>query len=86
MARPLGAENKHKRFKAALIRFADADPKRLDELAEKLWAQAMSGDVSAMKEIADRMDGKVPQGIAGPDGEGPLQAGFNVVTGVPRND
>lgn len=72
MARPLGAENKHKRFKAALIRFADADPKRLDELAEKLWAQAMSGDVSAMKEIADRMDGRVPQAIVGDEEHPPV--------------
>jgi len=71
--RPLGAENKNKRFKAALTRYADADPKRLDDLAEKLWAQAMSGDVPAMKEIADRLDGKVPQAIVGDEEHGPIK-------------
>ena len=70
--RPLGAENKNKRFKAALTRYADADPKRLDELAEKLWASAMTGDVAAMREVADRLDGKVPQAIVGDEEHPPL--------------
>lgn len=65
--RPPGAENKNKRFKAALNRYADADPKRLDDLAEKLWATAMSGDTTAIREVADRLDGKVPQAIGGSD-------------------
>ena len=68
MGRPLGSENKDKRFKAALVRYADADPKRLDELAEKLWLTALEGDVPAMREVADRLDGKVPQGIEAPEG------------------
>ena len=66
--RPLGAENKDKRFKAALIRYADADPRRLDELAKTLWDTAAGGDVTATREIADRLDGKVPQGIEAPAG------------------
>ena len=73
MARPLGAENKNKRFKAALVRFADSDPKRLDELAEKLWKTALEGDVSAMREVADRLDGKVPQAIVGDDDHAPVR-------------
>ncbi len=64
--RPLGAENKDKRFKAALIRYADADPARLDQLAAKLWGTALEGDIQALKEVADRLDGKVPQGIEAP--------------------
>lgn len=72
MARPLGAENKNKRFKAALARFADADPARLDDLAQKLWATAMSGDVAAMREVADRLDGKVPQAIVGDEEHPPV--------------
>ena len=55
----------NRRFKAALIRYVDADPRKLDELAAKLWSTAMEGDTSAMKEIADRLDGKVAQPIAG---------------------
>lgn len=75
--------NKVKRFRAALNRYADADPKRLDDLAEKLWATAMSGDTQAIREVADRLDGKVPQAIGGSDELGPV--GF-IVTGVMRPD
>jgi len=63
---------KDRRFKAALVRYADADPKRLDELAAKLWEQAISGDVSAMREVADRLDGKVPQALVGDDEHPPI--------------
>lgn len=31
------------------------------------------GDVSAIREIADRLDGKVPQGIVGKDDETPIE-------------
>lgn len=85
--RPAGAQNKDKPFKDALrmaIADADGDNKALRQVAEALVSKAMTGDVSAIKEIADRLDGKVPQSIAGPDGEGPLQAIFQVITGVPR--
>lgn len=71
--RPPGAENKNKRFKAALNRYADADPKRLDDLAEKLWATAMSGDTTAIREVADRLDGKVPQALVGDSEHDPIQ-------------
>ena len=65
MGRPAGSQNKDKRFKAALVRYADADPARLDELAEKLWLTALEGDVPAIREVADRLDGKVAQAIVG---------------------
>jgi hypothetical protein len=70
--RPPGTENKNKRFRAALNRYADADPKRLDDLAEKLWATAMSGDTQAIREVADRLDGKVPQALVGDDEHPPI--------------
>jgi hypothetical protein len=73
MGRPLGSQNKDKRFKAALVRYVDADPKRLDEMAEKLWLKAMGGDVVAMKEVADRLDGKVAQPVGGSDDLPPVQ-------------
>lgn len=48
----------------------DADGKpteriRLREVADALVLKAMAGDVAAIKEVADRLDGKVPQGIIG---------------------
>jgi hypothetical protein len=57
--------SKDKRIRAALNRLIDADPRRLDEFAEKWWAIAMSGDSHAMNSIADRLDGKVPQAVVG---------------------
>lgn len=42
-------------------------PHALDRIAEKHLAKCIEGDVGAMKELADRLDGKVPQGIGGDD-------------------
>lgn len=47
------------------------DKQRIRKLARALLDKAESGDVAALKEIGDRIDGKVPQGIEGPDG-GPI--------------
>lgn len=55
----------------------------LRRVAERLLDEAAQGNVQAMKEIADRLDGKVPQGIEG--GETPIQHEATIiVTGVPR--
>lgn len=42
----------------------------LDELAEKLLEQVDAGDVTAIKELGDRIEGKVPQAIVGPGDAG----------------
>lgn len=39
------------------------DGKALRELAERLIARAKEGDVSALKEIGDRTDGKAAQSV-----------------------
>jgi len=44
---------------------------KLEQVAIQLVEGAISGDVSAAKEIADRLDGKVPQGVTGAGG-GPV--------------
>lgn len=55
----------------------------LRRIAERLLEEAAMGNVQAMKEVADRMDGKVPQGIEG--GDTPIQHEATIiVTGVPR--
>jgi hypothetical protein len=47
--------------------------KRLHLVADRLVKRAMDdGDVAAIREILDRIDGKVPTAIAGADGEGPV--------------
>jgi len=41
-----------------------------------IWTKACEGDVPALKEIGDRIEGKVPQQISGPD-EGPIEMNIN---------
>lgn len=74
---PLGNQNgaKAKRWQKALERaLARASNKDvdsgLDEIADQVVNRARAGDKDAWKEVADRMDGKVPQGLehSGPDG------------------
>jgi hypothetical protein len=75
MARTFGATNKDKPFRAAIVRalkIADDNPERLDAIAEQLINQATGGDLQAIKEIADRLDGKVPQAHIGDDEHDPI--------------
>lgn len=77
MGAPLGNKNatKNKPFAEAINRaIAQDDGKRLREIAEKLLTMAADGEIQAIKELADRTDGKAMQAIeaSGPDG-GPIQ-------------
>lgn len=47
------------------------DGKKLRQIADKLIDKALEGDVSALKEIGDRVDGKAIQAVTGADG-GPI--------------
>jgi hypothetical protein len=51
--------------------------KRLRLVARKLVDQAIAGDISAIREINDRIDGKVAQAITGEDG-GPIEHSIEV--------
>lgn len=62
---------------------ADGDMTKLRRIAEKHVDVALTGDMSAIKEIADRIDGKVPQGHGGDEDLPPLSI---IVTGVPRGE
>lgn len=46
---------------------------KLRAVADALVNKAMTGDVPAIKEIADRLDGKVPQAIVGDDEHDPIK-------------
>jgi hypothetical protein len=51
------------------------DHKALRQIARNLIAMAMdpSGKLDAIKELADRSDGKVPQAVVGDEGEDAIQ-------------
>lgn len=73
---------KSRPFKDALeraLKAAGADKDLLDSVAAALVAKASDGDVPAIKEIADRLDGKVTQPIGG-DEDNPL----NVIHKIAR--
>ena len=77
MGAPVGNQNavKPQLFADALKRALLAeDGKKLRALADKLIAKAEEGDVTALKEVADRMDGKPKQAteLSGPNG-GPIE-------------
>lgn len=53
---------KDKPWRDALsIALKDGDGQKLRRIADKVVSLASEGDMAAVKEIADRMDGKVPQ-------------------------
>jgi hypothetical protein len=66
--RPKGSRNKHscKPFRDALrieLAAAGEDQKALREVAKKLIRKAQGGDMAAIREIADRVDGKNAQSL-----------------------
>lgn len=63
------------------------DKTKLRAVADALVDKAMSGDVQAIKEVADRIDGKVPQGvIGGDDGDAPINAIMRIELVAPGHD
>lgn len=59
-----------KLFRDALLvelKQADGDVERLQKVARRLVENAVGGETAAIREIADRIDGKVPQAHGGDD-------------------
>jgi hypothetical protein len=67
MGAPVGNTNSStdNRLWANTIRRAivQGDPERLRKIAEKLLDKAAEGDMAAMKELGDRLDGKAAQSV-----------------------
>lgn len=76
MGAPKGNKNSSKsnRLWAETIRRAvvQSDAARLRRIAEALLNKAEEGDIQAIKEVGDRLDGKPAQVLAG-DEDNPLQ-------------
>lgn len=76
MSAPIGNRNaaKAKIFSDALKRYVETDNyRKLNQAAEALVNMAIGGDIAAIKELADRLEGKPIQKteVAGEDG-GPV--------------
>lgn len=67
MARPKSEKTFANMLRVALKEAHEEGGDKLRRVADALVAKAMTGDVPAIKEIADRIDGKVPQGVIGGD-------------------
>ena len=68
-------------LRAVKRRESKDDPQALDKLADALVEKAIKGDVSALKKVGDRLDGKPSQQIEHTgEGGGPVL----ISTGVPR--
>jgi hypothetical protein len=52
---------------------------KLRQVVDALVARALSGDVQAIKEVADRLDGKVPQAIGGDEDMAAIKHAVSVV-------
>src|SRR5262249_14045214 len=79
-------QQRDKPFRDALrmeIAAAGDNHKALRKVARALLAKAAAGDVHAIREVGDRMDGRVPQAITGDAGSDPITV-RTTMTGVKR--
>jgi hypothetical protein len=84
MARPKGSQKKDRPFRDALrmeLAAAGGDLKRLRKIASALIDLAESGQLMAIKEVADRLDGKPPQAVVGDDAQ-PIEHVFRWKSGL----
>jgi hypothetical protein len=61
MGRPIGSINRQKPFNDALLMTLRSNPLALRRISAKLVEKAEEGDLAAIREIADRLDGKPVQ-------------------------
>lgn len=53
--------------------FDELDKKGHQEYAKAVWKKAATGDIAAFKEVADRVEGRVPQSVGGSTTLGPVK-------------
>ncbi len=71
--------------RAVKRRAEGSDPHALERLADKVVALGLDGDMQAIKEIGDRLDGKPVQPQAGADGESPSELVIRWLTADPSS-
>ena len=67
MGRPIGSLNRQRPFNQALLIELRSNPVALRRIAAKLVEKAEEGELAAIREIADRLDGKPAQVVDRPD-------------------
>jgi hypothetical protein len=72
MGAPLGNDNNRKNqyWSDALRKHITQNPKDLADAAQALFNKAKDGDVGAIKEIGDRLEGKAVQRVEGSGADG----------------
>lgn len=73
MARPKSEKTFANMLRLAINEAHAEGGTRLRAVADALVKKAETGDVPAIREIADRLDGKVPQAIVGDEDAAPLR-------------
>ena len=72
---PSGAPKRAKLWRDAINRAIkrreEKDPQALEKLADKLIVQVEAGDIAAIREFGDRVDGKPAQAIIGGEEDDP---------------
>jgi hypothetical protein len=63
MGRPIGSLNREKPFNQALLMTLRSNPLALRRITAKLVEKAEEGELAAIREIADRLDGRPAQMI-----------------------
>lgn len=71
-------------LRAVNRRMEGNNTKHLELLADKIVAEGLAGNIEAIKEIGNRLDGKPVQPVAGDDDAPPLR--IIVETGIARGD
>jgi hypothetical protein len=76
MGRPTGSPNRDKIYRQALmmeLAAAGVSLKAAREIARAHIARCKAGDMQAIKEFADRLNGKPPQAIIGDNDSDPVR-------------
>jgi len=60
----------------------EGKPRKLEHLADKLVGRALDGEVSALKEIGDRLDGRSTQQIDGTMVHGMSEELLSIISGA----
>ena len=77
IAKPKGGKP-DKLIRDALMAALRQEPEKLKRIAERWLMKAEEGDMAAIKELTDRIDGKAVQPLCGAEGEPPVQMNMTV--------